>query len=298
MTITQTDYGPPGTVVGVWPIDLGELPLDQVDEYGGVWNVLEFAGKGSPPTAIDVQQRTNAHGAWIGGRFYAAKPYTISGAYEGGTPADRFAAEQRLLRVAGVDDVTMTMHEEISRQTTVMLNGEIEIDAVNDVAFTFQLPLIAADPFRYAVADSTDAAGAPMVTGSLDWVDVWAAVFDGTSDAAATMTASNVGTREVFPTFRVYGPLTAFALVAPAQGKLLTVDLSVGSGWTLTTVADYVDVDMARQTIIADDGRSSRRAAARGDFFSLPVGDADVIFGSPVAHATSHAVMTYRSVWT
>lgn len=282
-----------GTVLGVWPIDLDDLRLDRVDDFGGMWNVTEFAGRGSPPTAIDVQQRTRADGAWIGGRYWAAKPYTISGAYEGASELDRFAAEQRLLQTIGVRDVLMTMHEEIDRQTSVVLNGEIAIDAVNPFAFTFQLPLLAPDPFRYGTTLHELSTGLPMQSGGATWPTEWPQAWTGTS-SSGTLAVTNAGTQDAYPTFRVFGPLDDFVLSQPETGRALRVDLAASDAELLD--GEWLDVDMARQRVMLF-GTSSRRYAARGDFFSLPAGQSTVAFSSSTYNATARVEMTFRATY-
>jgi hypothetical protein len=280
-----------GTVLGVWPIDLDDLQLDRVDEYGGLWNVTEFQGRGSPPTSIDFTQRTRGHGAWVGGRYWAAKPYTISGAYEGGSELDRFAAEQRLLQTISTRDVLMTMHEEIDRQTTVVLNGEITIDAVNPFAFTFQLPLIAADPFRYSTTLHELSTGLPKQTGGLVFPAVWPAAWTGVSSSGA-LSVLNDGTMTAYPTIRVFGPLVDFTLSQPETGLVLRVDLSAYP----LLAGEWIDVDMSRERVMLL-GTASRRWLARGDFFGLPPGESTVLFGSSTFDSAARIDLSFRTTW-
>ena len=138
MTLAPGELGwlgyPAGTPLGPWPMTLGGLPLDQTDEYGSPWNVTEFVGKGSPPTEVEATQRETGHGAWVGHALWAAKPYSITGAYEGGDPVERWAAEQRLLAAVpmATTPTLLVFHEETERQTEVVLNGELTIDPVGE----------------------------------------------------------------------------------------------------------------------------------------------------------------------
>lgn len=297
MTLAPGELGyagyPAGTVLGEWPVDLDDLQLDRVDEYGGLWSVTEFGGRGSPPTAIEVTQRVRGHGAWIGGRYWQAKPYTISGAYEGADELARFAAEQRLLQTVGMRDVRMVMHEETDRETTVVLNGELVIDPVNAYAFTFQIELIAADPFRYSTETVELTTGLPLQSGGLTWPAVWPAAWGGTSSSGA-LVAYNAGTADAYPVVVVHGPLDDFVLSNPETGELLSVDL-LGAGVPLLA-GEWIEVDMRRERV-ALLGTATRRFAARGDFFSLPPGNSTVLFGSSSYNATAHADMTYRATY-
>ncbi len=297
MTLAPGELGfagyPAGTVLGVWPIDLDDLALDRVDEYGGLWNVTEFGGRGSPPTAIEATQRVRGHGAWIGGRYWQAKPYTISGAYEGADELARFAAEQRLLQTVAMHDVRMVMHEETPRETTVVLNGDIVIDAVNPFAFTFQLELLAPDPFRYGVDVIELTTGLPSQSGGATWPASWPLAWPGTS-ASGAMAVHNAGTADAYPVFIVHGPLDDFVLSNPETGAVLTVELAA-AGMSLLA-GEWLEVDMRRERVTLL-GTQSRRFAARGDFFPLPPGDSTVLFGGSPSSTTARVDMTYRATY-
>lgn len=282
-----------GQVLGEWPIDLGELRLDRVDEDGGQWNVTAFTGKGSAPAAVETSPRVNAHGSWVGGRWWAAKPYTIDIAYEGETPRDRWAAEHRLLAAAGVEDTPLVMWEETPRQTLVVLNGEVNIDPVNVYAFTAQVPLLAADPFRYAVEPYTDFTGLPQQTGGLGWPVTFPAHWDAIS-SSGQLWVSNAGNETSFPVFRAYGPLADFSLSHPASGALLTVDL--GADGEELAEGEWLEVDMRRRRVMLL-GQSSRRRAVRGDFFGLPPGDSAMLFGSSAFNETAFVTVEGYSTW-
>lgn len=297
MTLAPGELGfagyPAGTVLGEWPIDLDNLGLDRVDEYGGLWSVTEFAGRGSPPSSVEVTQRVRGHGAWIGGRYWQAKPYTISGAYEGADELARFAAEQRLLQTVGLGDVRMVMHEETDRETTVVLNGELAIDPVNAYAFTFQLELLAPDPFRYATEAVTVSTGLPSQSGGATWPKTWPAVWSGVS-ATGALLAHNGGTADAYPVFVVYGPLDDIVLSQPATGRVITIDLAAAGQPLLA--GEWLEVDMRRERVTLQ-GTQTRRYAMRGEFFSLPPGDSTVLFSSSTFNPTARAEMTYRSTY-
>lgn len=292
MTLAPGEAGfagyPQGTVLGPWPMTLGSLELDRVDEYGGMWNVTAFSGRGSPPTALEASQRTRADGAWVGGRFWAAKPYTLDIAYEGPDELARFAAEQRLLASATTRDTLLVFHEEEERQTTVVLNGELSIDAINTDAFTAQVPLLAPDPFRYSTTLTALSTGLPAQTGGLDWPAAWPAAWPGMS-SSGVLAANNTGTATAWPTVRVFGPVPDFVLSQPETGAVLQVGLALAAG-------EWVDVDMGRERVMLL-GTASRRYAARGNFFGLPPGLSSVAFSSSVYDSAARAELSYRMTW-
>lgn len=287
----MSDY-PAGTVLGPWPMDLGGLGLDQVDGQGGQWSVTEFQGKGGPPQAIEVNQRETGHGAWVGGRFWAAKPYSITGSYTGDSEAQRWAAEQRLLAACPLAGTSLVMQEEVARQTWVIPNGEVAIDPVGVYAFTFQVPLVAPDPFRYGTTERTASTGAPAATGGTPWPLTWPATWTGTA-TSGVLTLENAGNATAYPTFDVYGPLDDFTLVNQATGQALTVDNPAGQ-----TVADgeHITVDTARRRILLM-GTGSRRSWMHGQWFALPPGVTGIGFYTSAPNATTYVTAAWRDTY-
>lgn len=272
MTVLWFGY-PAGTTLGPWPMTLGTLPLDQTDENGSPWNVTEFTGKGSAPAEVEVTQRQTDHGAWIGNSLWAAKPYSITGAFEGDTELERWEAEQRLLAAVtlGRDTTTLVFHEEVERQTEVTLSGEIEISPVGTYAFTFVVPLVAPDPFRYATTERTP--NAALNTGSL--------------------ALDNAGTAAAWPVFSITTTtsLPDVKLLRQDTGQQLTVDnpsgATVNAGETLT-------VDMRRRRILV--GSTSRRSWMSGEWFGLPPGVQTTVVPTSTS-GTGNVTATYRDVY-
>ena len=283
-----------GVILGPWPIDLGDLRLDRIDEYGGAWNVTAFTGRGSSSPEIAVSQRPTGHGAWVGDRWWAAKTYTIDGAFEGEGPADRFYAEQRLLGAVPLEGADMILWEETARQTWVIPGGEVVIDAANTYAFTFQIPLLAPDPFRYGLEPFEAWTGLPMQTGGLTWPATWPATWDGVV-SSGTLTVENEGNFTSYPTFRVYGPLPDLLLSLPSTGEQLGVDLAA-DGESLAE-GEWLEIDMRRQSVKLM-GTASRRRSVRGTFFGLPPGLHGVLFTSTAEfNDTAHAELVGFSTW-
>lgn len=274
---------PAGVVLDEWPIDIGELRLGRVDEFGGLWNITAFAGHGSAPTDVQATQRTTGHGAWIGDRWYAAKPYTIDVGYEGGARADRDFAEARLLSAVQPDGTAMVVHKETPYRTDVLLNGELSIDPANTYAFTAQIPLLAPDPFRYAVEPFEAFTLLPTQIGGATWPKTWPATWDAVV-VGGTMTLVNSGNREAFPTFKAYGPLPDFSLTLVETGERFAVDFADSGGGL--DEGEWVEVDMRRRRVMLL-GQTSLRRAVTGTFFSIQPGTSTVAFGSTSYNATA-----------
>ena len=282
-----------GVILGPWPIDLGDLRLDRIDEYGGPWNVTAFTGRGSSTPEIAVSQRPTGHGAWVGDRWWAAKTYTIDGAFEGENPADRFYAEQRLIGAVPLEGTDMILWEETPRKTFVIPAGEVVIDAVNQYAFTFQLQVQAPDPFRYSLEPFEAWTGLPQQSGGLTWATTWPAVWDG-AQTSGTLSVENEGNFTAYPTYRVYGPLDDLLLSLPTTGEQLGVDLAA-DGESLSE-GEWLEIDMRRQSVKLM-GTASRRRSVRGQFFGLPPGLHGVLFTSTTYNPTAHAELVGFSTW-
>ena len=272
MTVLWFGY-PPFTALGPWPMTLGTLPLDQTDENGSPWNVTEFTGKGSAPAEVEVTQRQTDHGAWIGNSLWAAKPYSITGAFEGDTELERWEAEQRLLAAValGRDTTTLTFHEEVERQTEVTLSGEIEITPSGTYAFTFVVPLVAPDPFRYSVSQH-------VISATLN---------------TNTLALPNAGTAAAWPAFTVTATtaLPDVTLTRDDTEQALTVDNPSG---TTVAVGETLTVDMRRRRVTI--GGTSRRSWMSGEWFGLPPGVQTTVVGTSTAGSGTFTA-TYRDVY-
>lgn len=273
MTVLWFGY-PADTVLGPWPMTLGDLPLDRTDENGSPWNVTEFTGKGSPPAEVEFTQRQTDHGAWIGNALWAAKPYSITGAFEGDTELERWQAEQRLLSAVplGQTTTTLTFHEEVERQTEVMLSGEIEVTPSGVWAFTFVIPLVAPDPFRYGTTEQ-------VVNATLN---------------STSLLLPNAGTAAAWPVFTVAagaGTVPDVTLLRADTGQTLTVDnpdgATLNAGQTLT-------VDMRRRRISI--GGVTRRSWMSGEWFGLPPSVQTTVTGTSTSGAGTYSA-TYRDVY-
>ena len=272
MTVLWFGY-PPFTALGPWPMTLGTLPLDQTDENGSAWNVTEFTGKGSPPAEVEVNQRQTDHGAWIRNALWAAKPYSITGAFEGDTELQRWEAEQRLIAAVGMGRATTTLvfHEEVERQTEVVLSGEIEVTPSGVYAFTFVMPLVAPDPFRYSTTERA-------INATLN---------------STSLALPNTGTAAAWPVFTVTTAATLpdVTLTRDDTDQYLTVDNP--SGDTLTA-GQTLTVDMRRRRITI--GGTSRRSWMTGEWFGLPPGVQTTVVGTSTAGSGTYTA-TYRDVW-
>lgn len=285
-----------GVDLGPWPMTLGDLTLDQVDEFGSPWNVTEFTGKGSPPAEVQANQREHAHGAWVGNALWAAKPYSITGSYEAGTPQERWAAEQRLLSAVrlGTTTTTLVFHEETERQTEVVLSGEITIDAAGQDGFDFVIPLLAPDPFRYSITEHS----------------VSATVNPG------NLTLPNAGTETAYPMFSITAGATAQAdvtLTRTDTGQTLTVDNPAGN--TLTS-GQTLTIDTRRRRILIGGGLYglglygsglfgiggatlvSRRSWMSGEWLALPPGVTTHVTATSTTSGSGPTITaTYRDVY-
>lgn len=255
-----------GQILGQWPVDIGGLRLDRVDEHSVEWSLTELRGWGSAAASGESTDRPGARGSWAPSRWERrAKDYTLTLAVDAETPAARWAAEQRLLgAIDGVDQL-MVVHEEIPRQTTVRLNGAIDIVRTSVYTFDAEVPLLALDPLRYGLEPH-----------------------EVTFARGGTVAIPNVGNTTAWPRIRLNGPLTNPKVQLSAD-VFMKIDATIPAGsWLL------IDTDR-RYVRMFDDPAGNLRGSWSGTWFGIKSGGAPVSLIADAGAGT--ATVTVPATW-
>lgn len=165
---------------------LAGLAMDGTpDAFGVVWGVEDIAGWDSAPVRFDDSETTGRHGGFGPSRLYAPRPLTVPGWAECPDMAAAFAVRDRL---HGLMTGALIVHELPAKSVEVVSGGAPRsswpLDGPRPLV-TFQIPLIAHDPFKRALTARTTVVGAGATV---------AAVNSGTAPADLLVTLTSPGT--------------------------------------------------------------------------------------------------------
>lgn len=233
-------YAPRGITVSI-----GTGP----DANGISWVWQQITGWDSPDVAGQVIQRSGDHGGWPASQFYAPRIFTVTVMASAPTQALRDQARALFQQVipTGVlpgDMATLTYNEPVPKQALVRRTGKVteQYPSLTDVIFAANL--IAPDPRKYAVSQSSVTGYLAGGAGGGGMTVPFTVPFtlDPSLPPGAAV-AVNGGTFETRPVVTIYGPVTAptitnatygmrvsFSQVTLAAGDMLAVDFDARAG--------------------------------------------------------------------
>lgn len=277
------------TVVATPTVSLGDLQL-QVEQDDGVLYLLEkTSGWGSPAVDRTVEQKEWGHGAWAGVGYLAARPLVLEGTVIA-PEAQLRAAIDRLIDAASLEDTRFQVDEDVSRYCTVRRNDEVLVDHLNKQAARWSVQMLAPDPRKYSVAESSAVLGLPTVTGGLV-LPATAPLTIGATVVTGRAQLLNAGNIDAGLTVRIDGPVSQprFSLTTEASSQTLRFNLDLATG-------QWLEIDTARRTAYLN-GTSSRRGLATGDWPLLPPGASELNFAAALYDPDALLTVTYRSAW-
>lgn len=285
----MSDY-PAGTTLGAWPVTIGGLELDRVDGDSVEWSLTGFSGWGTSSSSGETVDRSGAHGAWAPDWTMRGKEYVLSGSVDAETPAQRWAAEQRMQAAITEADTLMIVHEETPRQTIVRLNGKLEIERTSVYTFDFEAPLLALDPRRYGADARSASTAAPSTSGGLVWPATWPVTWDAVT-VSGEMQMPNDGTTDAWPVFRIDGPVSSPSITNINTGEQMRIEIDLAAG-------DWITVDTERHLVLGrGQDAALRRDKFRGTWWGVGPGTTTVRFdGSPAAPAATLSA-TWRDTY-
>lgn len=156
-----------------FPVSVAGLLMDNVPDGDGVrWRINDIDGWDSSPVRVDDSDRTGVHGGYGPARLYAARPLTLAGRALCPDMGTAHAVRDRVVGLIGpavVED--LQVFETVPKRVAVRLNGEVRASWPSgaQLRVKFQIPVVAHDPFKRAVAANAAvviAAGATEVVAN------------------------------------------------------------------------------------------------------------------------------------
>ena len=200
----------------------GVLMDDTPDADGVRWAVASTEGWDAAPLRSTYDDNTGRHGGFGSARLWSGRLVTLLGRAHCPDMAAAFRVREKITAdMPGLGPGELIKHESVPKALTVVLNDQPRTSTPIDVypyRVTFQIPLIAHDPFKRALTARTTAVGAGSSVPLTN---------DGTAAAHMLVTLTSGGT-----------------VVLTAGGVTLTTDaLPAGAV-----------IDTASTSVTADDG--------------------------------------------
>lgn len=252
----------------------------------------------TPGPRLSHQPRPGRHGLYDGPAVLSERVIALSGTAR----SVDFAAGQRsrdiLLSVLGdplLGLSTLTVYEagRPTKQAAVRRSAEAKTRWLSDTFFEWSILLVAADPRRYAAAESTVNTSLPLSgSGGLVYPLVYPLTY-GSGAAGGAITLTNAGTISAPVRWTILGPVTAPIITNAATGARLEFlsSFSVAAGQTVV-------LDTDARTVMQ--GTVNQRAQLGvAEWWELDPGSLLVRFsGASADPATARLTATWRDAWS
>lgn len=263
-----------------------------VDADGVEWIMDKPDGWDGPDVRVGVQDRPFADGAWVTPGWRSGWEITLKGEAVCPTMEALEKARYRLIAATALHRRTglLTVGETVPKQVTVRLLDRLDT-VENGTNLTFQVPLIAADPRKYAAAAksaSTGLTGGP--TGGVSFPTAFPLSF-GTAQPTGLVAVVNEGIVDTPPTLTITGPAANPVVSVNETGETFALGLTVADG-------EQIIVDMAARTVLAGGTATRRYAVVPGSsWFMLQPGLSGVRFSADVYNTTASLGIAWRDAW-
>lgn len=208
----------------------------------------EATGFDSPNMRQSLEDLPEADGAATGNFYFGSRPITFKGKTIGSTAGARntaFVSLQRALR--GMRDqviIKATAAGLPAMQVTAKLDN---VRHTGPFVKDFMISMVCADPIIYSQTLNTTSGTGSVATSGAPFPLVFDIPFGGGSGATVSVTATNAGNFDSFPTIRITGPVTNPRITNVTTSQNLYLDA------VTLLAAEYVDINMSAKTVVKSD---------------------------------------------
>ena len=263
-----------------------------VDADGVEWIMDKPDGWDGPGVRVGVQGRPFADGAWVSPGWRSGWEITLKGEAVCPSMEALERARYRLIAATALHrrNGLLTVGESVPKQVSVRLLDQLDT-AENGTNLTFQVPLVAADPRKYAAAGKTASAGLTGgPTGGMTFPARFPLLF-GSAQPTGLASATNVGIVDTPPVITVTGPAVNPIVRLNETGESFALSLTVGAG-------ERIVIDMAARTVLAGGTATRRYAVVPGSsWFMLRPGANGVRFSADAYNTTATLDVAWRDAW-
>jgi Phage tail protein len=289
-------------VIVLDPQQAGRAPLElntaAVDADGVEWWADNPDGWDFPEVETSTLPRAGRHGVWVAPGWYRARSLTLRGVAAASTLA---AAQRAVLRLAALADMSrtpgvLTVWESQPARLEVRLAGRVKFDRSRAEGrhVTFEVPLVAADPRRYAVTEQSVTFGTqttPSTDGGFELPLAFA--FDFATEGAITggTPVDVAGTITTPPKFTFRGPCS----------KPRITNVTLGSVWwqydgTLAA-GERLEVDVDAATVLLNGVENRYYLTNPGSTWWHLAPGRNVLSYSAAGAGTGDVTIRWRSAW-
>lgn len=277
----------------VWHLDwLTMSGRGQTDQRGIQWILTDQTGFwDSPDARVDVTDRSNAHGSYVGPIYYKERVITLKGRVFCDDPAvlRRYWSLITGLCADPNASYRLACHSQLGTlECSVRRDGQVlttPAPFLNVEAFDFSVQLIAADPRKYSDQKRVMRANLPSATSGdglnftagtspnvgLEFDSGQTGLVFGMQNSSGLLQLTNDGTAPTVPTYELYGPLTTPTVTCwspTGAASTMTYNDTINEG-------EYVTID-PREPAVLLGGTASRRwllNPAQFAGFAIPAAD-------------------------
>jgi len=231
------------------------------------------------------------HGDESYGEFLAGCVASIEGTVYGDT-AVAFKAAKDALNLAlapSVDEKALTKDDRILNSKCAVLRFDKLGRYSQDRAMTFRADFKAQSACLFGTTLNSQQIDLPTAEGGRSFPKAYPKSY-GTVQVGGSATLNNAGTFPMSPIVRIYGPTDNPTVENYTTGKQVSLALSIADG-------DYIEIDMAKKTVMLNGTASRFSSLADRDFWDLQPGGNDIRYSAQTVQTGSYIVVDYRDAW-
>jgi hypothetical protein len=261
---------------------------------GTSFTITEAQGFESPEVQVSTYQRGGRHGIVVNRALWRGRRLRLTFKLRASTIAayaelrDQFIEAWNLPQADDLVTIPFTTIDgkalQVDAQLVNALDGGFLPGYVT--AGKIRVELLAPDVNFESQNAQTSTVYLPVSSG----VPMPHALPIGFARTGGEATVSNVGNGNVFPTLRIYGPVTNPHI------KHAGLNIDLGLAYTIPS-GSYVDIDMKEETILLN-GTGSLLSTMSGNFWYLVPGNNSITFSADTYDAAAYTLITYRNGYT
>ena len=294
-TVPLSAYRPTTTPLRGAHVALDGWAGPAVDGNGTEWWPTVLDGWwGGVDLRTAVTARPADHGGFDGESFLGARALTISGVALPLTENLALIARDSIVSLCSdlrtLHTIVVTESSGLAKQANVRMAGGVKVGDLNGVDFEWQISLVAPDPRRYDVNETTLTISAPHPpTGGLVVPLTVPFTINTTGASAAFAAATNIGTVATRPVVTFAGPLANPQVTNSTTGKTLALTTTIADG-------EFLTLDFDRRSVLLNDLASRASAISAGSaWWEIVPGDNKIQLSAAGGDGT--ATVRFRSAW-
>lgn len=265
----------------VW--NIGTLTINGTDADGAEWRARPTTGwYDDPDPTVNIQLLPHGQGAYWANEYNQPRVIVLPGHYDGPSFASANAARDKLAGLFGTPGTRQILTCSDNGVVRSCLVGKYKRSVITPVVnsnFDFTLSLVAADPRKYAPAQTSTTAPASSSSGldwstggGLDW-STGGGLNWGSQTSTGQVAVSNTGTADTWPTFTVAanGGTIVNPVITDASGFQLGFALSMSGSDQLVITTDPLN----RSVLLNGTDRIATQTSLQ--FWSIAPGATDVV---------------------